>query len=228
VQRRRSLVSSTGGESNSISTEGYCSSVLPPAAHARAAEELGAEERKADGEQQAMVRTAYRRRPKPVVGDQVQQPGLRLGSQRRGEVALGDVAVDEEHGEVALQRQAQREVEAGEGLAVAGQCAGHHQGARAGAGQGVEFQRARDQRPLDLAVLVGNLLLVILRRQRAEVAQARARQRNFGVRLDRRGSRLWRFADVRRRRYRRDAGGRRLGDAAATLVQAGQCFFDQA
>ena len=80
---------------------------------------------------------------------------------------LRQVAVDQQHAAIFLERQAQREVDASEGLAVAGQRARDHDQFLRRTFGCLTAECGLEQRALDGAVLIGDLAFLIARRQQA-------------------------------------------------------------
>ena len=170
---RDSLVISSGSESNStMPREDQTRQPLDDLRHALAREQLGRASRNA-------CRPGSTLRPGMSVGritDSTSLVGSFSTSSRPGSFStpnsrlmcgFGDVAIDQQHGAIFLQRHAQREIDARERLAVARQRArDHDQFLRRSFGR-LGAERGLQQRALDRAVLVGDLALLVARRQQS-------------------------------------------------------------
>ena len=147
-----------------------------------------------------------------------QQIGQAFIGRRHEHVAhrrTDDVGVDQKHLQTAFRRQAQRQIDGGEGLAFAGQRAGHHDQI-ADRGAGLRVADLLQQPALDAAEFVGDRRCHIVRRDQPVLAQgAEVQTDRFAGRGRHAGAWAW---ARRRARQRRDCGhGRsRRGPMAET------------
>jgi hypothetical protein len=86
-------------------------------------------------------------------------------------VRLGHIGIDEDDGDVFLERHAQGEIDGRERLALAGHGARHHDDLSVGQLLHAAARGARDERALDLAILIGERALLVFRRHQARGAQ---------------------------------------------------------
>ena len=124
----------------------------------------------------------------PFSPGDIEEPRLVIEPEEVRDVPLGHVAVDQQDLTVALACQAEREVDAGEGLAFAGHGARHHD--EVGEARCVAAGHGLEQRPLDDPVVLREPALLVLRCERAVRAQdreidAQHRLRSARHRLDR-------------------------------------------
>jgi len=96
------------------------------------------------------------------VNERVGQPALLLHAENSADMWFRKVGIHQHHADIALARQTECQVNARESFTISRQSARHHDQARIGSGSaGGAGQSFADERPLDFAVLIGELTILI-------------------------------------------------------------------
>ena len=134
--------------------------------HAIAAQQfrspLGRRARRQDGKA-AHVRCHHQRLDRDGFIDQrIRETRRLLQTEYFADVRLEQIRIDEQHRDVPFPRQTEREIDAGERLAVARQGTRHHDEAWIGGGAGIVRQCFLDERTLDVPIVIGKLAILLL------------------------------------------------------------------